>query len=279
MTAPEMTDDIEAAISFIADQQTRPETACAYTGTLDDDLREDLEGLDQPLEQTLRIVRDESGTITGAAAIEWDDELHQAWVYGPWTTEETWNRDAAALLEAVTTQADEDQHEMYAEVANTRMATLADQLGWKPTRANHVYEVAREKIACADDEVRPVTTDDLPRLKELHDAEFPRTYASAEQLLDGDEYTTLVLTDGDALLGYFSGKPDAGNVYLDFVATAPAARRRGVGTRLIGALANALPGELVSLTVDEDAAAAIALYRNTGWTERSVTRAYRNSRA
>lgn len=275
MTAPHTTTDRDEALAFIARMQADPATACAFVGTLDEGLADDLDGLDQPWLETLRVCRDDSGAITGAALLEWDEEVGMSWVHGPWATPETWDRDARALLEAVTAQAPVERHQVYGEQANTRLGELGDQLGWKRSRANHVYEVDRARLARPDAEVRPATEDDLPQLKELHEQFFPDTYAMAEQLIEPEaQYRTLVVDEGDQLLGYVTGRADGDGAYLDFVAVRPQARRRGIGGRLVGAMAELLPGDRLRLTVDESATEAIALYEKQGWTRRSTTRAW-----
>lgn len=275
MSIIERTDDRDAVLGFIVSQQGDPGSACAYLGGPCDGIADDLEGLDQPWLETLRVVRSTDGAITGAACIEWDEESDIGWVYGPWCSAATWDGDAGALLSAVCPQTGVSVCEMYAPLANTRLAQLAVQLGWRAGAANYVYETSRAGIAKADAHVREASTDDLPALRALHEAEFPGTYATARQLVE--DHTALVLVEDGEFLGYVAGHPDGENLYLDYVATTLAARRRGVGTRLIGALAASLTGRQVTLTVDEKAAAAIAMYDAAGWSRVAATRAYRSA--
>ena len=269
------TTDRAAALEFLASQQSNPATSCAYLGTLADSLESDLQDLDQPWLETLRVSIDADGAITGASLVEWDEEVGMAWVHGPWATAPTWDRDAGELLEAAIAQANVDRFEVYGEVANTRLAELATARGWQPSKTNYVYRIEREQLPAADASMRPATAADLAMLKPLHDTCFPRTYATAEQLVAGERYTTFVAVENGALLGYVAGHLDAGEAYLDFVAVPPEARRRGMASRLIGTLAQHLPSTWLTLTVDEGAPDALALYAKQGWREQSATRAYR----
>lgn len=156
MGNPQTTKDRPGALAFIVAQQEEPATATAYVGALDENLVTDLEGLEQPWMDTLRVVENVDGTITGAALVEWDLEVSIAWIYGPWTTPETWDRDAAALLASVVDQTPVGRQQMYGDVENTRMAELAERLGWSPNDADIIFEANRVGQARVDREgVRP----------------------------------------------------------------------------------------------------------------------------
>lgn len=275
MTTPHSTTDRDSALAFIAAQQEDKSTATAYVETLDENLESDLDDLDQPWMQTLRVIEGAGGAITGAALVEWDADVSTAWVYGPWTTPDTWATDAPVLLDAVVEQADVNRFQLYGDVMNTRMAELSEGLGWEAGPVNVVFQAERAAQGQPDAHVRAATSDDETALKRLHQMAFPDSYATVTQLLAPDsEYTTLVLTDGDTVIGYAAGQPDGDDAYLDFVAVDPSRRRRGVASRLVRALADALPGDMISLTCDTTQVAAIALYESLEWERESQTRAY-----
>lgn len=274
MGAPRRASDRTQALAFIAAQQESATTASAYVGTSDEDLEADLDALDQPWMDTLRVTEDH-GEITGAALVEWDTDVDIAWIHGPWTTPETWDRDAAALLASAVDQTPVARHQMYGDVDNVRMADLAERLGWTVNDADIAFTAERAEQARCDPAVRPATAEDMTALAELHDAAFPGTYATARRLLEDDgDYVTLVLADEEGLVGYAVGQPDGGAAYLDFVAVDPARRRTKAATRLVGALANVLPGRTMHLTCNENQAAAIGLYEALGWRRASQLRAY-----
>lgn len=275
MGIPHTTTSRARALSFIVDQQESPATATAFVGTEDENLEADIDALEQPWMDTLRVIEDEDGIITGAALVEWDPEVSIAWIYGPWTTIETWDRDAASLLDSVVKQVSVERYQMYGDLENVRLAELADRLNWISNDADIAYESIREDQAQQDRDVRPARSGDLAALAKLHDDAFPGTYATTRQLVETDsDYTTLVLSDADGLVGYVAGQPDGDSAYLDFVAVAPSRRRMKAATRLIGTLANILPGEKIALTCNETQTAAIELYETLGWRRVSVKRAY-----
>lgn len=275
MGTPHTTRNRASALSFIVGQQESPATATAFVGAENENLVADLDALEQPWMETLRVIEDENGTITGAALIEWDPEVSIAWIYGPWTTSETWDRDAASLLDSVVKQAPVARYQMYGDLENVRMAELADRLNWFSNDADIAYESIREDQAQQDSDARPARSGDFAALTKLHDEAFPGTYATTRQLVEKDsDYTTLVLADAEGLIGYAAGQPDGDSAYLDFVAVAPSRRRKKAATRLIGALANILPGEKIALTCSETQTAAIELYGALGWRRDSVKRAY-----
>lgn len=250
-----------------------PRTSCAFLGTTD--IEPDLDGLDQPWMETLRVVENSDGELIGAIAVEWDPEVSTAWIYGPWLSEEISDADAASLIEAIIEQTEVNKYQMYTDVKNTRVAELASKLDWSLGSPTVVFTANRHSQAEKDDAVRAATTTDLESVKALHEAEFPGTYATAEQLLaDDGDYTTLVLEDENGLIGYVSGQEDDGDVYLDFVAVDSSRRRTGAGTRLVKALVAEIPGEKITLTCDETQPAAIALYKALGWEITSQTRAF-----
>lgn len=271
--APE---DRDAALAFIAVLQEDPATACAFVGTRDDDLEEDLDGFDQPWTETLRVIRDPRGRITGAVVLEWDEEVGTAWIHGPWATPETWERDAPALLDAAVRQAPVRRHQVFASLENTRLAALAEAAGWTASAVNTEFTADRAAQARPDAAVRRATAGDLPALTALHEAAFPDTYATARQLLAPEHaYAVLVLPDDDgALTGYVAGQPHSTGVYLDYVAVDPARRRCGAATRLVGALADALPGDRLTLTCDTTQPAAVGLYERLGFERTRQTRAW-----
>lgn len=275
---PIVPEDRDAVLAFIAAQQADPATACAYVGMREEGLETDLDELDQPWTRTVRVLRDAGGAVTGAALVEWEEEMvGRAWVYGPWTTPETWDRDAPALLAAVVEQAPVGRHQVFAALANTRLAALAEAEGWTPDSVTIQFAADRAALARPDPAVRPAAPDDLPALTALHAAAFPDTYATAPQLLDLDsEYTVLVLFDdaGGGLAGYVAGRPDESDAYLDFVAVAPEGRRTGAGSRLVRAFADALPGDRVRLTCDSTQTAAVALHERLGFERVGQTRAW-----
>lgn len=103
----------------------------------------------------------------------------------------------------------------------------------------------------------------------------PRPWSAAEfaGLLDGPG--VFLLTEGDA--GFLMGRALAGEAELLTVAVAPAARRRGLGARLVArflAEARARGAQSAFLEVAAGNAAARALYAAAGFAEAGRRRGY-----
>lgn len=282
-------------IDLIVRHQQSPETACLYLGDDPASIRADLDELDQPWLETARIALSEAGRLLGVVVIEWDEELDRSWVHGPWVEPEAWDDEAPALLEAVTAQAPVARHEMYADVRHERMARLAARCGWRPGEANAEYRLSlpapdaagadasgrRSSLVPltpdADLQIGPATAEHAAALRELHDREFPGTYASAAQLLDPEgPYAVLVATRGGRMLGYVAVQERGETeLYVDFLAVDPETRRQGVGAHLLEAARRALGRSTLTLTVDEHRPAARALYQRLGFELIASTRPYR----
>jgi ribosomal protein S18 acetylase RimI-like enzyme len=269
-------------LELIVRHQQSPETACAYLGTDPEEIRGDLEELDQHWLETVRVAVAEDGRILGAAVIEWDADLDRSWVHGPWVEAEAWREQGPALLAAVTEQAPVAHHEMYADLAHEGMAWLADRCGWQAGEGN--VELARTAPAptgALDPGLRLAGDADEAAVRELHEREFPGTYADAAELLDpGSRYSTWVLAPEGEVLGYVAfQRQEESTAYVDFLAVHPEARRSGIGQRLIDGAHQVSGRERVALTVDEHRPGARAFYQSLGFEVAAETRPYRLRRS
>lgn len=278
-------DQVAEALALIVARQGDPSTACSYLGTEPEGIRAELEDLDQPWTQTLRVVTD-AGTVTGAVLVEHDEEeTGRSWIQGPWTTDrQAWERHAADLVRAAVelTPAGVQRHELCASPRHRAMAALAEQLGWRATDVSIAY-VARSAAGwpAAPAHVRRAGPQDLEALRALHEASFPDTYATARALLEDAARTTVVSLHEGSVQGYASGEvqPD-GAGYLDYLAVAPEHRGRGVAGGLLAAVGSDLLGRSpqgdVNLTVVDSNAPAIALYERFGFTRDAELVGYRS---
>lgn len=279
--------DLDDVLALIAAEQARPERRCTYVGTEVAGIRAELDALHPPWTETLRVVTDDDGRVRGAVVVEWDESLGRSWILGPWVEGDAaaWDEVAAGLLDAAIAQVPGgvSRHEVCSDVSNELLGELAAERGWHRSEVNHALVADAATVAAwpPDDDptlpLRDAVADDLPAIRPLHDAEFPDTYATAEQLVagaaDGSRVVLVVpAPDGDErrLLGYAAGRvqPD-GEGFIDFVAVRDDARGAGVGVRLVTALTRELLAAgttgRAALTVQERRTAARRLYERLGF--------------
>lgn len=279
-------------VDLIVDQQRRPDRNVAYLGTEHEGVTAELEGLEPAWTTTARIAR-EDGRVVGAVAVEWDDDVGRSWVMGPWVAhdDDRWLPLAEALLDAALAQVPPaiTRHEMSGDLANRQLAALAAARGWWTTEVNHALSVDDVIVGTwADIDVaalRPATADDLEGIRALHDAEFPGTYATADQLVAGQQdgsRVTLVADDGTGgVAAYASGHlQDDGEGCLDFVVVRADRHGSGLGRQAIAAVARDLlpraPLRRMSLTVQDHRVPARGLYERLGFRQEVSFVGYRS---
>lgn len=268
-------------VELIAGQQQRRERQVVYVGEQPEGIRAELEALDPPWTETVRLVRD--GDAPRAVVLsEWDETIGRAWIFGPWVDgdDDAWDRWASPLVASqlgllpptVTSL------ELSGTTENERLARLAGELGWPATETNFAYvfdaRTLDELPAVPEDGLRGVVAEDLGLIAPLHELEFPNTYFAASQLVEraatGEHVVLVATTDDGRFAGYAAGRiqPD-GCAYIDFVAVDPSARGAGAGRRLVAGLVRRLLPESgtteVHLTVQEHRAPARALYASLGF--------------
>ncbi len=272
-------DELDAVLDLIAAEQAQASRGTTYLGDTRDGIRAELEGLEPGWAATVRVVR-EDGELVGAVVGEWDTSIGRAWVMGPWVAgdESAWQRHARPLVEAALAQlpAGVEDRELAGEVANTRLAGLAADLGWPAGEVNHVFVADAQAAAGWPDPLvttREATAADRETIRPLHDQEFPASYADVERLLPDEpdgKFWVHIAEDGPLFLGYAAGRvqPD-GDGYLDFIAVPDVARGRGSGRDLLVSigrrLVEAAPHHNVNLTVQDHRLPARRLYESLGF--------------
>jgi ribosomal protein S18 acetylase RimI-like enzyme len=273
---------VDEALALILAEQASPERGCVYLGAEPSSIRAELDALKPPWQETLRVARTAAGELRGAVVVEWDLAVGRSWIFGPWVAggAREWQEHASELLDAALGQLPDSvtKHELCGDVVNLRLGQLAAERGWVASEVNLALTI--ESSAAASwpirelrAAVRSADVDDEAAIAELHDAEFPDTYATAAQLiagaLDGSRIV-LVAPAAGAIVGYAAGEIRAdGEGWIDFVAVRPGDRGTGYGRSLVMALAgdllDASPLDKVSLTVQEHRTGARALYESLGF--------------
>lgn len=287
---PATEDEIGQALALIRAEQVVPARGTAYLSALPAALEVGLERLYQPWRRTLRVALDAHGTVVGASLVAWDIALDRAWVSGPWVSgsDEQWAAHAEDLLDAALDQVPEGitDVEVSACTLNGRLGALVGARGWRAAEPDLVFSITREGAAgwsTTDPErVRPATTADIPLVQLMHEAEFPATYASAEQIVRDQDRITLVVEGADgAALGYCSGHVESdGSGFLDFMSVHPAARGVGDGHRLLQAASADLlrrsRNGVIRLVVSSHRRPAIDFYEAHGFVHERTFQAYRS---
>jgi ribosomal protein S18 acetylase RimI-like enzyme len=288
-------DELSDIVAFIAAQQAHWDRRISYVGTDAAGIDAELNGLEPAWATTARVLRDDAG-ITGAVIAEWDDNLGRAWILGPWVVGDgdSWMAAAVTLLEAALSQLPPDvtRYEMCGDIANHRLADLAATRGWTATEPHHVLVADADAVAAwpaAGDgqmaSLRAAAPHDIAAIAALHDVEFPDTFASATQLVDGQQdgsRVVLVADDGHGgVVGYVAGEVhNDGEGFIDFVAVDPATRGAGVGRHLVMAATRRLldrsPLGRVGLTVQDHRLPARGLYEQLGFRSGGSLIAYRS---
>jgi ribosomal protein S18 acetylase RimI-like enzyme len=295
--------ELDGIVAFITAQQARPDRRIGYLGEDATGIAAELDGFQPPWSSTVRVVRAPTGGgLAGVVAVEWDEDLGRSWIIGPWVADdvpdaddlpddvsdadEAWTTVAGQLVDGVLAQLPSTvtRHEMCGEDVHRRLAALAEARGWHAGEANHVLVADAGVVAGWNDPgeaagaagLRCATTADAAPIAVLHDAEFPDTYASAAQLVEGQlDGSRLVLVADlpqgtGGLACYAAGEVhDDGEGYIDYLVVDPAARRSGLGRHLVMAIARRLLAVSslgrVALTVQDHRAPARALYESLGF--------------
>ncbi len=247
---PAVDDDLDTVMGLVLTQQGRDERNIPTLGVTRVGVIAELDALQPPWNETLRIVSHDDEVI-GAVLVDWDIESGQSWVHGPWIAVDDDRRPeiGSGLVDAAMSQLPPGitKSVLTAAVGHRCMAALAHQLGWSASEVNHVLRVDAPTIAAwstpsppVPSGLRTMTDEDVTAVRTLHDVEFPGTYYSASELAArvtrGDQIV-LIANRGDGrhvdrheIDGYIAGQiqPD-GDGYIDFLAVAPSARRPASG--------------------------------------------------
>lgn len=227
--------------------------------------------------------RDGAGPPLAILGVEIADTLERGWLRGPFVasalaaTAEGFAAGADHALRAMLTHAGARVRQLDAFVETTHVRALDwySAQGFVAVRKHRNYIVRREDARyTAFPAAVPPPESIIDAVTALANRSFPGGYLTRDDFAapPGDEAVTLVLAEGDELLGYVraSYEPGATEVFIDNLAVVEHARRRGVGRQLLNAAlhwAFAVRGApQVGLTVKEGNTNAERLYQSAGFT-------------
>lgn len=135
--------------------------------------------------------------------------------------------------------------------------------------------------------VRPARSEDVPRLMEIANQALTaarwnqEAYAKLFTEANSKQFAGLVVEEEWRVLGFLVGRQVAGREWeIENIAIASAARRRGLGSRLLGEFLHLVRnrgGHEIYLEVRESNRAACGLYQKWGFSKAGVRRSYYQS--
>jgi ribosomal protein S18 acetylase RimI-like enzyme len=237
--------------------------------------------------ETAYAVAESPGAKSGEAAViigaEISDDVKRAWLRGPlgdWTLPAC-SVLADAAFDALLARFKHRARMWDAYIETTHNAAIAwyAARGFSKLKRNSVYVLTPNELPASTEFVRTlgVTTPDSDEVVDavtiLASGTFPGGYLTRSHFAEpaNDEAITLVMREGEALLGYVyaSYEPGAIEVTIDNLAVTEAARGKGVGRALLrSALHWAIVqrnAPQVALVVTEGNSNAMGLYESVGF--------------
>lgn len=265
----------EAMVAFIAGLNGNAEDHIGFFDTANDDIARSLRELTLPVDEGFRLAI-QDGQIVGVLGIEADPEIGRAWIYGPLVRHPQWMAVAdqlyAAALPAIPPGI--HQQQMFCDGRNRNCQAFAARHGFNLLNESAIMALGRadlDRVPRAT--ASPINERYYDQFRDLHPRLMPNTYFTAQQLLDrldADSHLLIATHEGE-LFGYvyFQAGPDLPEGYIDFVAVAETARRRGIGAQLVAAAAhNAFDNpdiDFVRLSVNRSNSPALRLYERLGF--------------
>ncbi len=282
---PYQTSYFDRTVTFIAHLNNNNAHHIGYFGTHRADIEHTLLELTPPLVEGFRLALD-GDTLIGLLGLEIDTDLGRAWLYGPLIDHPDWQTLADQLYNEVRALIPPSigQHEIFCEAHNLNCQQFAERHQFQRIGEHIFFTLPRAGLAA----IRPAVACDWDphfssQFDRLHQQAFPRTYYTAQQLINKrNEHNRLLINTVDGeLRGYVFGKvdPDAGEGYIDFIAVHEHCRRQGIGHLLLSAALHwmfSYPAiHKVGLTVGKANNAAVRLYNSVGFERENTMCAFR----
>lgn len=259
--------DLAGAIELIARLQADPAHLIAFHGETVEEVAEELAGLRPDWVSGAVVATDRTGRLRGVLSVEVEDEQHRAFLYGPFVdvpanhpaAGQLWHATADALFTGAVRlprMAGVVMFDLFGHRQNRLLADFAARHDVATRRTTRLFSLTDARLRSllvrtadavppADDRMTPLPAD--PRVRaavvRLHDRCFPGAPTSGARLVAADsEHTVVVLRarDGDGVLGYAAGYPQAEEYYVDTIGVDPAYRSLGAGRLLVRGLLSEL---------------------------------------
>jgi GNAT superfamily N-acetyltransferase len=244
----------------------------------------DLAALGRPIDESV-VLATAGDRIVGLVAADFAEEQERGWLWGPFADDPDPLPLAGRLVDRLLAQAPPGIRmiDCFLDEGSVFLEPLAARHGFAAPRTVHIYRADRPAAGYpAAPEPAPGGPADLVPLRALHDAAFPNTWRSAEELVasDNEAHALFVHREEGRCVGYIhvDADPAEESAHVHYLAVTPGARGRGIGRRLLDQgldwCFNGRRAESVALTVLDGLANARALYESAGFRllESGVTR-------
>ncbi|MCL4868892.1 MAG: GNAT family N-acetyltransferase [Anaerolineae bacterium] len=274
IAAPE---DFPLLAAFIERQSQQPETQCIQTSTGEPaaNLLAEMEQLHGDGEMLFAAAFHQDQLI-GAMGCEYEKEGTRGWLRGPFAGQR-WDEVAAALYTQLrqALPANITRLDTFLNQANRRGQVFYEQHGFQWIDTAHVYIAPRPaalpdppSLACV-----PLEEAHHADFIALHQAIFPRTFYTGQQIIDqlDEQHRVWIVAAAGKVQGYVFAviHPWANEGYIEFVGVTAAARGQGIGGALLTTALRYCFGERdmpqVGLTVNNDNVNARGLYERLGF--------------
>lgn len=274
---------IKELAAFIARLNQEKQHHVGFCGDQEDEIAGTLSEEFSDLElDTSFVVAYEHERIIGALGFDVDLERGVAEVWGPFIDEgarwndlahELWRAGINQLGDKVTTL-----HSFYNEENKQALQFMDGISSSTYLHAHLVLVCTRSAFAYARAHtLQEITPDYVNAFIALHDASFPNTYYSGQEIMSRlqDDHRIFIAVDHQqSLLGYVyvEADCDAQEGNIEFIAVSPHAQGQGLGTSLIQEALRFLlldrKIDEISLCVEEENGEAISLYQKAGFQQK-----------
>lgn len=283
---------VKELAAFIARLNREKQHHVGFCGDQEDEITATLSEEFSDLElDTSFVVAYEHERIIGALGFDVDLERGVAEIWGPFIDEEArWNDIAHELWRAGVNQLGGKASTLYCfyneenEQALRFMADLEAEFLHK----HLVLKCSRSSFAYAPvHSLHEITPEYDEAFMALHDASFPNTYYSGEDIMNRlqDDHRIFIAVDHQqSLLGYVyvEADCDAQEGNIEFIAVSPQAQGQGLGTSLMQEALRFLlldrKIDEISLCVQEENGKAISLYQKAGFQQKHRLLLYKITR-
>lgn len=280
-------DRFEELVQFVARSNSDGAHHIGFFGEGEADVRAALAECLIPPAEGFRLAY-EGDQLVGVFGVDADSEISRAWLFGPVVEHEDWHAVADQLYAEVLPLIPVDirDYDLFCDVQNVNLQAFAVRHGFPLNSENAVLTLARQKYkssAKGQTRITPYQKRFFKQFEKLHIELFPKAYFTARQIVEkiDERHQLFLAVERNHLFGYHFGKiePESESGYVDFIATEPPARGRGIGADLLAAgvdwMLSAPTTQKINLTVNADNVSARHLYEKFGFVTDRVMRGYR----